>query len=176
MNQWLLHKGPAVLRELGIQKDMNLLDFGCRHGTYSIPAAGVVGKKGKVVALDKERESLLELKQRNEFNLENILCIQGDETILHFFSSQFFDVVLLFDVIHLIKDRAEFLKSLQFILSTKGMLCVYPRHHQEKMQLNLSEVIQEIEKAGFTHRVTYEGVIMHDDTLVSDDIIVFSKQ
>jgi len=176
MNQWLLEDGPSVLKDLGLKKGMNVLDFGCRHGTYTIPASVVVGINGNVVALDKDKSALIELQQRKKFNLKNIFCIQGDETTLHCFSSQMFNIILLFDVIHLIKNRKEFFKILHFVLTEKGFLIVYPRHHNEKMQLNLSEVIQEINKEGFQHALTYEGHIMHDDSLLSDNILVFSRR
>ena len=37
-----------VLEKIGIRRDQIVLGFGCGPGTYSIPAAKIVGKQGKV--------------------------------------------------------------------------------------------------------------------------------
>ena len=45
MIQWLEIDGALFLKEIGLKKDDHILDFGCRHGTYSIPAAKIIGDK-----------------------------------------------------------------------------------------------------------------------------------
>ncbi|MCK4972036.1 MAG: methyltransferase domain-containing protein, partial [Candidatus Heimdallarchaeota archaeon] len=41
-----------VVEEIGIQPGNVVLDYGCGLGSFSIPAAKIVGEKGKVYALD----------------------------------------------------------------------------------------------------------------------------
>ena len=41
-----------TLKEAGIQRGMNVLDFGCGPGRFAVPAAKIVGKEGFVHALD----------------------------------------------------------------------------------------------------------------------------
>jgi len=43
----------VVLRAVGVRGGLTVLDFGCGSGNYSIPAAKIVGEKGKVYTLDK---------------------------------------------------------------------------------------------------------------------------
>jgi len=48
----LLKKPERTLREMGIQKGQTVLDYGCGIGSFSIPAAKMVGDDGVVYALD----------------------------------------------------------------------------------------------------------------------------
>ena len=50
-----------ILKKTGIKRGKTVLDFGCGSGTYTIPAAKIVGKEGKVYALDKDKKVLDEL-------------------------------------------------------------------------------------------------------------------
>ncbi len=62
-----------VLEGIGIRRGQTVLDFGCGSGTYTIPAAKIVGEQGRVYALDKDNEVLDELMQRAEStDLKNI--------------------------------------------------------------------------------------------------------
>lgn len=63
-NEWLREHIEKVLIGIGIEKNQKVLDFGCGSGAYTIPAAKLVGKKGKVYALDKDAEALKTLKEK----------------------------------------------------------------------------------------------------------------
>ncbi|MBE9482672.1 MAG: methyltransferase domain-containing protein, partial [Chloroflexi bacterium] len=41
-----------ILAEVGIKSGFNILDYGCGSGSYTIPAAQLVGESGKVYSLD----------------------------------------------------------------------------------------------------------------------------
>ncbi len=56
--EWLIDHAEEVLREIGIKEDEIILDFGCGSGTYTIPAAKLVGEKGLVYAVDKDKKEL----------------------------------------------------------------------------------------------------------------------
>ena len=45
-----------ILKKAGIERGMTVLDFCCGSGTYTIPAAKIVGEEGKIYALDKDIE------------------------------------------------------------------------------------------------------------------------
>ena len=57
-------QATEVLKAVGINKGHIALDFGCGSGTYTIPAARLVGEEGKVYALDKDRKALDKLMQK----------------------------------------------------------------------------------------------------------------
>ena len=61
--QWETVDGVKFLKNIGLKSGQTVLDFGCRVGHYTSPAAKVVGNKGIVYALDKEQQALDELRQ-----------------------------------------------------------------------------------------------------------------
>jgi len=51
MERWEVKEGVGFLREIGVKPGQIVLDFGCRAGHYTIPAAKIVGNKGIVYAV-----------------------------------------------------------------------------------------------------------------------------
>jgi len=49
---WLDKNAYEFLAEVSVNKGQSVLDFGCGSGTYTIPAAKLVGESGRVYALD----------------------------------------------------------------------------------------------------------------------------
>ena len=51
-----------TLRALGLKRGMNFLDVGCGPGYFAIPACGIVGKYGRVLACDTSPVMIDELR------------------------------------------------------------------------------------------------------------------
>ena len=66
-----------TLERIGIQAGANVLDFGAGSGSYSIPAAQLVGPNGKVYAADIHPLAIEEIRKKAEIkrikNLRTIL-------------------------------------------------------------------------------------------------------
>jgi len=114
---------------LGVRAGQTVLDFGCGSGTYTIPAAKLVGKDGRVYALDVSRRALdgVEEKAGRE-GLKNIVRINasggeeiglGEETV---------DLLLLIDVLQELEDRETLFDEACRILKPGGAVVVYPMH------------------------------------------------
>ena len=75
-NKWLRGHIEEVLTEIGIEENQRVLDFGCGSGAYAIPAAKLVGKKGRIYALDKSAGALETLKENaeNRIKMGNPFC------------------------------------------------------------------------------------------------------
>ena len=120
-------KPEEFLREIGIQENETVLDHGCGVGSYSIPAAKIVGPKGKVYALDIHPIAVERTKKRAEktdlYNVETILS--GLENGL---PDQHVDVVLLIDVFTWIEDKITLLKEFHRVLKPSGRLFVLIDH------------------------------------------------
>lgn len=57
-----------VLAEIGLKEDDILADIGCGIGYFSIPAAQLIGSKGKVYALDVKYEMIEDVGKRAKEN------------------------------------------------------------------------------------------------------------
>jgi len=66
-----------ILKEANIKSGDIILDYGCGPGNFSIPAAQIVGDKGKVFAADmhplSEQFVLKNARKANITNIETIL-------------------------------------------------------------------------------------------------------
>jgi precorrin-6B methylase 2 len=88
-----------VLRKVGIRQGQLVLDFGCGSGTYTIPAAKIVGEQGRVYALDKDGKTLDELMQKaKSAGLKNIERIDTSGELKFGLADESIDSILLFDV------------------------------------------------------------------------------
>lgn len=68
-----------IVKNLGLEAGMIVADFGSGSGHYSIEAAKIVGKAGRVYAIDIQKEMLQAVKSRGEISgLENIEIIWAD--------------------------------------------------------------------------------------------------
>ena len=74
--RWLDGHASEVLAEIGVKEGQMVLDFGCGSGTYTIPAAKLVGKNGTVYALDVSSKALDRMEERaKQGGLRNIIRI-----------------------------------------------------------------------------------------------------
>lgn len=175
IKKWIEKDGEAFLKDIGIKKGQKILDFGCGVGNYAIPAAKLVGENGKVYALDKNEESLNELSQRIEKRvIRNIERIETSEKEIPL-KDESVDAVLLYDVIHLVNDREKLLKEVYRILKPTSLLSVYPKHHQEYMNMGLNDIENEMEDANFIFEKRIYKTLMHDAHLEKGCVLNFRK-
>jgi len=126
------------LEKLSIKEGQSLLDFGCGPGLYTIPAARIVGEKGMVYALDIHPLAMraVEKKAKKE-KLTNITTILSDrDTGL---PDESIDVVLLYDTIHMIKDKRALLKELHRVMKSNGLLSILVEHMRPEDILEIAE-------------------------------------
>ncbi|MBN1847276.1 MAG: class I SAM-dependent methyltransferase [Deltaproteobacteria bacterium] len=119
-----------VLNEVGIKPGFHILDYGCGPGSYSVIAAGLVGPKGKVYALDIHPLAIRRVQEKSaKMGLTNIHTISSDrETGLE---DAAVDVVLLYDTFHHLSDSDALLKELHRVLKPAGILSFSDHHMKE---------------------------------------------
>ena len=104
-----------------------VLDYGCGPGSYTIAAAEVVGKTGKVYAADIHPLAIEEVKKRAEkrglSNIETILT-ECDTKL----EDNTVDVIILLDIFHHLSDPDKILKELYRVLKDNGWLSVDDHH------------------------------------------------
>jgi ubiquinone/menaquinone biosynthesis C-methylase UbiE len=185
IEKWIEGDGEVFLKDIGIREGQLILDFGCGVGHYTIPVAKVVGKEGKVYAVDKDREALDKLTQIAESKgLRNIFIIStsGDLKIDH--KDESIDTVLLYDVLHYMQpqERREIYNEVYRILKIDGLFLVYPKHHKRDESLwnladmELEDIIKEIESADFYLKRKCFKTLIHDDNYEKGFILNFTKR
>ena len=137
-----LFKNPRrKIDKIDLQPGYTVLDYGCGTGSYSIPAAKVVGESGNIYAADIHPIAIEKVSNKaKKRGLNNITTILTDcETNLN---ENAIDRIILFDLFHNISDREKLLKELHRVLKPDGKLVVDDHHMDE------DEIISGISKNG----------------------------
>ena len=185
IKSWLKKDGKIFLEDIGIKKGNIILDFGCGSGYYTIPAGKVVGEKGKVYSLDKDKvilDKLMDTAKKED--LKNIvkICNQSEELNINL-ENEFIDAMLLYDVLHYMESekRREIYKNAYRILKTDAILSVYPKHciSDEPLwnlaDIKLENIIEEIESAKFYLEKKFLKKLIHDESYNMGYILNFKK-
>ena len=185
LSDWESKTGVDFLKKVGIKKGDKVLDFGCNIGNYTIPAAIIVGEKGTVIAIDEDDFSFDTIRKKTKMvKLENIRAINTKGKLDFDFANNFFDFVMLYDVLHYLnfQSRKTFYQEIFRILKINAILSVHPKHTignfpmMELRNVSVDELITEIEDNGFGFKQKICGELSHDELLEDGCIINFRKK
>jgi ubiquinone/menaquinone biosynthesis C-methylase UbiE len=125
-----LQPRAEILSDVGIESGFHVLDFGCGPGAYTESISKMVGNNGKVYALDLHPRAIQSVQNMiSKKNLTNVETILSDtQTGL---PDESVDIVLLYDVFHMLQKPQELLSDLSRILKPKGKLSVLEPHMNE---------------------------------------------
>ncbi len=184
MQKWDGEDGVVFLRKIGLRPGQTVLDFGCRLGHYSIPAAKLVGEAGVVYAVDKEQD-FLDVVQKNakEKNLHNIKIVNTAGAIHLDLKDDAVDVVLMYDVLHYFDgDKRNVLYGqMERVLRNNGLLSIYPKHTAEDVpadafeKISVDEVKREVERSGFVFEKKHCDTVSHNNGLNYGCVLNFRK-
>ncbi len=149
------------LERIGICEGEVVLDYGCGIGSYSIPAAELVGESGTVYALDIHPLAVERVKKRaEESGLSNVTTILThtptgleDESV---------DWILLYDVLHMVKSRAALLRELYRVLKPTGTLHLEADHmtdDQVKAIFSEEEIFLELEDGREDGLISFKKIV-----------------
>ncbi|NQT65728.1 MAG: methyltransferase domain-containing protein [FCB group bacterium] len=131
LSDWEIITGVDFLKSAGIKKNHIILDFGCNVGNYTIPAAIIAGKKGSVFAIDEDNHNFGQIADKAKLSgLNNITTIKTTGELNFDFSDNFFDFIMLYDVLHYLNSqrRKILYKEIFRILKTDAILSAHPKH------------------------------------------------
>jgi ubiquinone/menaquinone biosynthesis C-methylase UbiE len=183
LEKWLSGEGEIFLREIGVRHGQTIVDFGCNVGHYSIPIARLVGKQGRVYAVDKDQDALNKLMNSADAEgRKNIVATKISGDIKTELESGKADVVLLYDILHYftLEDRKELYKEVHRILRINGLLSIYPKHHKsdeplwELSDIKLESLIEELENSGFCFRSKSFKKLIHNNNYDKGYILTFT--
>ena len=129
-----------ILKEVGIEPSFHVLDYGCGPGSYIIAAAELLGKSGKIYALDihplaiQRVQNIASKKQLTNVKTTFSDCKTGlpDNSV---------DVVLLYDTFHNLGEPNGVLEELHRVLKPNGILS-FSDHHMKEDEI-VSKVTNE---------------------------------
>ena len=123
-----LYSGPRILQKWEqfdlVKEGQVFLDYGCGPGWFTLPAARIVGTRGKVYALDciPRHLKIVEEKARKK-DLSNIETILSEaKTGL---PDECIDIIWMCDTYHEIREKRALLEELHRVLKREGILAMY---------------------------------------------------
>ncbi len=128
-----LWHNPEKILGPHVRDGMTVLDIGSGMGFFTIPAARMVGVRGRVIAVDLQEKMLQGLLKRAKKaglaeRIELRVC--GSESLG---VSEPVDVCLAFNVVHEVPDPARLLSEIRSVLKQTGRLLLSePGHHVSK--------------------------------------------
>ncbi|GAA4419677.1 class I SAM-dependent methyltransferase [Bremerella cremea] len=162
-----------MLKNLGLKPGMTVCDMGCGNGFYSLKMAEMVGKEGKVLAVDIQPEMLRLLKARaEEEGIDNIELVLGDIDNPKLPEGKV-DLILCVDVYHEFSHPVEMLGHMRKSLKPDGVIALLEfrledpnvpiklLHKMSKKQMNLEyesngfEVVRQFDGLPWQHMVFY---------------------
>ena len=182
MKKWEGKGGMKFLKKIGIKTGQTILDFGANVGHYSIPAARIAGNSGLIYALDKDKSALKELQRKvKREKLGNMNLIETDGNLKIDLENSSVDVVLAYDILHLVQNRRELYKQVYRVLRKRGLFSVYPKHNKLDSpgwgleNMTPEDIKTEIENYGFNFEKEYCGILSHDDSVSRGCVLNFRK-
>jgi ubiquinone/menaquinone biosynthesis C-methylase UbiE len=130
-----------ILKEVGIKTGFHVLDYGCGPGSYITAVAELVGKSGKIYALDVHPlaiQRVLSIASKKQLTLVETIC-SNCKTGLH---DNSVDVVLLYDTFHNLGDPNGVLEELYRVLKPNGILSFSDHHLKE------NEIVSKVTNKG----------------------------
>ena len=138
-----------LARKIGVNAGMTVVDLGCGQGGFTAALAKIVGKRGKVLAVDVSDEYLAEFMDRlNKHGVEDVVTfIQADAVNLkNVLPNESADVVASYRLLEELKQpkaMAGIVKEMARIVKEGGgrigivELCTEPKNEAEEAYIRL---------------------------------------
>jgi ubiquinone/menaquinone biosynthesis C-methylase UbiE len=158
----------AILADIGLKAGFTFADIGCGSGFFALPAARMVGKRGKVYGLDTNARAITSLKEqaaREGLNNLYVTIGRAEETVI---CQRCADIVFFGIALHDFQDPAKVLTNARSIIKPTGKL-VDLDWKKESMELGpplrirFSEGMAAslIEAAGFKVEIIKDSGLYH---------------
>lgn len=139
-----------VMNLLQITEGKTVADIGAGGGWFSAIASKRVGEKGKVFAVDINKDAIKYINERREKeNLQNVEAVLGktDDPLL---KKDSIDAVLILNTYHEIAEPIIYLKNLKPSLKKGALVGIIDRNGDgEDHGIDTKTLIGEVERAGF---------------------------
>ena len=168
---------PAqVLEALQLHAGEVVADLGAGSGYFTFRMAPLVGKTGKVLAVDVQDEMLQTLKQRAAARkIGNVQVIKASETDPHLPAGAV-DLVLVVDVYHELAYPYEVMQKVRDALKPDGRVA-FVEYRKEDPDVPIKEV-HKMSVAQLEKEMTAVGLVLvgRIETLPLQHILIFGKR
>ena len=131
------------LRATGLSAGQKVLEVGCGPGFFTIPAAEMVGERGRVYAIDNNPAAVDYMKRkilRQGVTNVDVMLVDASRTGM---PDGFFDTIFLFGVVHALWNQIDAVTAeAHRILRTRGVLSI------SKSPVPESKIIDAVSGAG----------------------------
>ena len=119
----LKNKPDDVLESLNLTPGIIVANVGVGGGYFTIRLAEIVGRKGRVYAVDTKLDLLKYVEEKAENKgLENIQTILAEEDF--FVLPEKVDLILMINVCHHLRNRLEYFKDFNKMLRSDGKVAI----------------------------------------------------
>jgi ubiquinone/menaquinone biosynthesis C-methylase UbiE len=112
----------AILADIGLKSGFVFIDVGCGGGFFTLPAARMVGRRGKVYGLDVDNRSITSLKElasKEGLKNLNLTVGQAEESVI---CEQCADIIFFGIALHDFQDPARVLENARRMVKSAGKL------------------------------------------------------
>ncbi len=158
----------AILADIGLKPGFTFIDVGCGGGFFTLPAARMVGRRGKVYGLDVDNRSITSLKElaaKEELKNLNLTVGQAEESVI---CEQCADIVFFGIALHDFQDPARVLENARRMVKSAGKLVNLdwkkePMDLGPPLKIRFSEdmAVRLIQTAGFTIETVKDSGLYH---------------
>lgn len=121
------------IKKFGVEPGMTVVDYGCGPGRYTTRFARLVGRHGKVFAVDIHELAVEAVKEKIDkcglTNIEAVLASGYDSRL----PGKIADVVCAIDMFFIIKNHTKFLAELKRITKNSGCLVIDDGHQRRSV-------------------------------------------
>ena len=149
------NKPEEVLNALKLKQGQVVADIGAGGGYFSLRFAEIIGKNGRVFAVDTDHKLLEYIKndarKRGLENVETIL-VDGEKLDL---PEKGLDLIFMRNVCHHLRDRVDYFRKLGRFLKPDGKVAIIERgrpltpHGISGHYVPRETIIKEMDEAGF---------------------------
>lgn len=196
IRQWETHEGVTLVKRILPDGASRVIDFGCGVGYYAIATAFALNGNGNVYAIDVGDAVLNSLRGTlASLRITNVVPIKSSEEIVFCPCGDAVDLVMAFDVLHLLSARGirQLIIEAHRALRGDGRLALTMSHmNSEKANrsgLTIDAIVAQIEANGFALGEVVERGAVHFDkfdhylkrirysihSLPMEDLYVFRK-
>ena len=143
-----IHNPEKILKPY-IKAGMTVLDVGCGPGFFSIEIAKMLNGSGKVIAADIQEKMLDKVRKKIKgTNLEQTVELHKSD-LENIGVAEKVDFVLVFWMLHEVRNQERFLEELISILKPNGLIFIIePKLHVTKTEFR--KIVDKIKASGLT--------------------------